>query len=100
VSRVRFAKRAREDLVDIWLHVAHGGSESVADRIVDRIEARCRQLKDHPRLGPERSDIGEGARSLLVERWLALYRLMPDGVQIVRILDGARDLRAIEWAPE
>jgi toxin ParE1/3/4 len=100
VSRVRFAKRAREDLLDIWLHVARGGSESVADRIVDRIEARCRQLKDHPRLGPERPEISEGARSLLIERWLALYRLTPDGVQIVRILDGARDLGAIEWEPE
>jgi toxin ParE1/3/4 len=100
VGRVRYAKRAREDLLDIWLHVARRGSEAVADQIVDRIEERCRQLKDHQQLGPARPEIAEGARALVAERWLALYRLTPDGVQIVRIVDGARDLGGIEWTPE
>jgi hypothetical protein len=33
-------------------------------------------------------------RSLVVERWLALY--VTDDAQIVRIIDAARDLSAIE----
>ena len=37
---------------------------------------------------------------LVIDRWLALYRLMHDGVQIVRIVDGARDLSKLEWGPE
>ncbi|MGO9744557.1 MAG: type II toxin-antitoxin system RelE/ParE family toxin [Roseiarcus sp.] len=100
MARVRYAKRAREDLHDIWLHVARRGSEAVADKVIDRIEERCRQLKDHPQLGPARPEIGAGARALVVERWLALYRLAPDGVQIVRVVDGARDLGEIEWTTE
>jgi hypothetical protein len=32
---------------------------------------------------------------LVIERWLALYRIEQDGVQIVRIVDGARDLTKI-----
>jgi toxin ParE1/3/4 len=100
VGRVGYAKRARRDLLEIWLHIARRGSESAADQIVDRIEQRCRQLKDHPQLGPARPEIAEGARSILVERWLALYRLTPDGAQIVRVVDGARDLGNIEWARE
>ncbi len=35
-----------------------------------------------------------------IERWLALYRVTDDGAQIVRIVDGARDLAAMEWASE
>ena len=33
-----------------------------------------------------------------MERWLALDRLIDDGVQIVRIVDGSRDLARIEWS--
>ena len=100
MGRARYAKRARQDLRDIWLHVARSGSEAVADRIVDRIEHRCRQLRDHPQLGRARPEIAEAARALVAEHWLALYRLAPDGVQIVRIVDGVRDLGDIEWTPE
>jgi hypothetical protein len=31
-------------------------------------------------------------RGLVSERWLVLYRLTSDGVQIVRIVDGAREV--------
>lgn len=44
-----------------------------------------------------RPEIGEGARSLVIERWLVLYRLVDGGVQIVRIVDGARDLDRLDW---
>jgi len=57
-------------------------------------------LQEHPRLGRARPEIQPEARSIVIERWLALYRVTEDGVQIVRILDGARDVAAIEWPPE
>jgi toxin ParE1/3/4 len=99
VSRVVFTARAREDLLDIWLHVATHNSEAVADRIYDSIEQSCRLLSDHPHLGRARPEIQPEARSLVIERWLALYRVTEDGAQIVRIIDAARDLSAIEWSP-
>jgi toxin ParE1/3/4 len=100
VSKVRYTRRAREDLLDLWLYVARRNSETVADRIYDRIEESCLLLRDHPELGPARSEIAEDARALVVERWLALYRLVEDGVQVVRIIDGSRDLAKIAWTPE
>jgi hypothetical protein len=36
---------------------------------------------------------------LIIERWLALYRQMEGGVQVVRIIEGTRDLTKIEWTP-
>ena len=57
-------------------------------------------LNDHPRLGRARPEIQPEARSIVIERWLALYRITEDGAQVVRIIDGARDSSAIEWTPE
>jgi toxin ParE1/3/4 len=100
LTRVRFTARAREDLLDIWLYVAARNSETVADRVYDGIEQTCGLLKDHPHLGRARPEILEDAGSLVIDRWLALYRVTENGAQIVRIIDGARDLAAIEWTPE
>ena len=99
VTKVRFTRRAREDLLDIWLYI-EPRSPLIADQVYDRIERSCQLLRDHPQLGPARPEIGDGARALIIERWIALYRLMEDGVQIVRVVDGARDLTQIEWTTE
>jgi toxin ParE1/3/4 len=59
-----------------------------------------RSHQDHPLLGRARPEIQPEARSIVIERWLALYRVTQDGAQIVRVIDAARDLSAIEWSPE
>jgi toxin ParE1/3/4 len=100
VGKVRFTRRARDDLLDIWLAIASRNSDAVADRIYNRIEHACVLLQNQPQLGPGRPEIAEDARALVIERWLALYRLVEDGVQVVRIIDGARDLTRIEWNPK
>jgi toxin ParE1/3/4 len=100
LAKIRFTHRAREDLLDIWLYVAPQNSEALADAIYDRIEEGCARLAEYPQLGRARPEIAPDARALVIERWLALYRLTEYGVQIVRIIDGARDFTAIEWAPE
>lgn len=99
VSKLHFTHRAREDLLDIWVYIA-AQNPSAADRVFDRIEESCWRLRDFPQVGPARPDIAENARILIIERWLALYRLIDDGVQVVRIVDGARDLRQLDWTPE
>ncbi len=96
MKRVRYTKLAREDLLDIWVHIASRNTQT-ADRIYDRIEASCKRLAEHPQLGPARPDISDEARMLVIDRWLALYRLIEDGVQVVRIVDGVRDLTQLEW---
>jgi len=100
VTRVRFTARAREDLLDIWVYIATRSSEAAADRAYDGIEQTCGLLRDHPHLGRARPEIHGDARSLVIDRWLALYRVTANGAQIVRIIDSARDLAAIEWTPE
>jgi toxin ParE1/3/4 len=47
-------------------------------------------------LGPERSDIGPGVRALTIGRYLALYRVVGEDVEIVRVVHGARDMRELD----
>jgi toxin ParE1/3/4 len=96
VGLVRYSPQAREDLLDIWVWVARD-KPRVADRLWDHIEERAAMLAHYPELGRARPEIGEDARSIVVERWLVLYRKVPGGVEIVRIVDGARDLGKLGW---
>jgi toxin ParE1/3/4 len=100
VTPVRFTRHAREDLLAIWLYIAPRNSEAAADRVYDRIEEACRQLGHFPQLGPARPEIAADARALVIERWLALYRVVEGGAQVVRIVDSARDLMQVEWPLE
>lgn len=45
-----------------------------------------------PIIGRERSELFPGLRSFVVGRHVVFYRRFGNGVEIVRVLDGARDL--------
>jgi toxin ParE1/3/4 len=84
-------------MVETWLHIA-AESQVAADRYLARVEAGCSRLAAFPELGPARPDIAVDARMLVVDRWLILYRIEQSSVQIVRIVDGARDITMITMA--
>ena len=88
---------ARDDMARIWLWIATATGVTMADTIGDRLSRRIAMLADNPHLGPARPEIGDGARHLVCERWLALYRVVPEGVQVVRVVDGAQDLRSVAF---
>ena len=69
-------------------------------RIASRYRAHVRTLAGASALGRARPEIHADARSLVIERWLALYYVGEDGARIVRVIDGARDLKRVEWARE
>jgi toxin ParE1/3/4 len=92
--RVRFTNEAREDLLSIEDYLCEHASEAIADRVIERILARCRQLEKLPLLGRARPEIWPDARSLLVDPWLIIYRLT-DAVEISRVVHQARDLQTL-----
>ena len=52
-------------------------------------------LKDHPRIGTARDDIAKGMRVFPVGSDLILFRSLDNGVEIVRYVRGARQLRGL-----
>jgi toxin ParE1/3/4 len=93
VAQVVYSALARADMSDIWVMIARSGGVALADEKIDRFERRTAMLARHPLMGPSRPDIAEDARSLVVERWLVLYRADADAVRVMRVVDGVRDLR-------
>jgi toxin ParE1/3/4 len=83
--------QAEEDLIEIWIYIAQDNPEA-ADRVLDDIEQRFHVLADNPLMGRLRPDIAPELRYFTAGKYLILYRTMQDGVQIVRVIHGARDL--------
>lgn len=70
-------------------------SPLAAERTVARLEEISRLLRDFPRIGAIRDDIEIGMRIFPVGNYLVLFRALEDGVKIVRVVDGRRDLSGL-----
>jgi toxin ParE1/3/4 len=88
---IKRTAQAEEDLVDIWLYIAHDDARA-ADRVLDDVEEKLLLLADQPGLGPARPDIAPDLRYSPVRRYLILYRQITDGIEIMRVVHGARDV--------
>lgn len=91
--------QAREDLIEIYTYIGLD-NPSAAERIFDAVEAKAELLVDYPRRGVRRPDIRPSTRMLIEGPYLILYETHPDcdegvidEVQIVRIVDGRRNLK-------
>ena len=96
-----WSNQARDDLLEIYVMIGLE-APAAAERYFDRIEAKAELLRSQPRMGVRRSDIRPSMRMLVEAPYLLLYRTDPDtdegpigSIEIVRIVDGRRDLHAI-----
>ncbi|WP_146990352.1 type II toxin-antitoxin system RelE/ParE family toxin [Bradyrhizobium macuxiense] len=80
--------RAETDLDEIWLFIA-SDNIAAADRLLDRIGNVFQMLAENPLAGPPAARVGY-EHSELSGR--ALLRSISNGVEIVRVLNGARDI--------
>lgn len=78
-------------MLDIWIATA-SDNPTAADRVYERIQARASILERFPEAGSERPGIAAEARVLIEPPYLVLYRVVSDGVQIVRVMHGARHI--------
>ena len=63
-----------------------------ADRWLDTLEEKLGLLADNPLMGAARPDIAPELRYYPVGNSLLLYRLVSGGIEVVRVVHGARDL--------
>lgn len=85
---------AQEDLGDIWDYVAESGVER-ADRLLDLIYEKCQQLAEYPEMGRARHELLMNLRSLTVKNYVILYQPTAEGIEVLRVLYGARDIHRI-----
>lgn len=93
MPRVVVSPAARTDLTDIWRYIADDNPAG-ADEFLDLIERTCRVLADYPFMGRNRPELAAGVHSFPIARYIVFYRSAADGVEVVRVLHGARDIGA------
>jgi toxin ParE1/3/4 len=85
--------RALADLADIWAYIAED-SVKHADRFTSLINRQFRTLARRPLMGRGRPELAAGLRSFPVGRYVIFYVPLLTGVEIVRVLHGARDIES------
>ena len=88
---IAFAWQARHDMDEIWAYIAEDNVVA-ADGLIDEFRQTTQTLADNPRLGRRREELSDDLRSLPVGNYVILYRPHADGVIVIRVLHGARDL--------
>ncbi len=94
MAQVTYAPRANADLAEIWDYIA-ADNEAAADRVAVRFDVTFGMLAQHPQAGRLRDDVAGNVRTFPVGQYLILYRPIKDGVDIVRVVHGARDLGSL-----
>ena len=100
---LNWTPQAREDLIEIYTYIGLD-NPSAAERIFDAVQAKAELLAEYPRMGVRRPDIRPSARILVERPYLIFYETHPDSdeggideVEIVRIVDGRRNLKNLFW---
>jgi toxin ParE1/3/4 len=92
MSRAIRSPQSEIDYLEIWLFIAEKGDISAAD-LTNAFDAQLQDLAQMPGMGPARDDLEPGLRSFPVGDYLLFYKPVEDGIELVRVLHGSRDLR-------
>ena len=82
---------AEADLAKIWASIARN-NPVVADQFIDKLRAQCDQLAATPARGRSRPEFAEGIYSYRVRNYFIFYFVKDGGIEVARVLHGARDL--------
>ena len=93
MSRVTRRPQAEADILEIWDFIAED-SVAEADRWVDRLDAKFELWATQPMMGRPRDELAQGLRSLTFGRYVIFFEPMLEGIDVVRVLHGSRDLEA------
>ncbi|HLW63865.1 MAG TPA: type II toxin-antitoxin system RelE/ParE family toxin [Gemmataceae bacterium] len=87
-------QRAEQDMEEILSYLEEH-SPPAAERFAVAFNDRCRLLGQFPEMGRLRNELRPGVRSVVIEKYVALYKVTESSVVILRIVFGARDLDSL-----
>ena len=92
MPRLAFLPAAEADLREIARFIAADNPER-ARTFVGEIMSRCQLLAASPKIGRESDkEFGEGVRRFPLGRYIVFYRIVPDGIKVIRVLHSARNV--------
>jgi len=94
VARVTRRPLAEADIFEIWDYIADDSMEA-ADRWVDQLDEKFQLIATQPMMGRAREELAPGLRSFPFRRYVIFYMPIGNGIDVVRVLHGARDVDAV-----
>jgi toxin ParE1/3/4 len=70
-------------------------STGLANDQIRKIEDACRILLEWPLAGQARDNIIPGLRTVVAPPYILFYRTNESAIEVIRVLDGRRDIDAI-----
>lgn len=94
MRRLIFLPTAEQDLGDIYQEIAIGSSSLIiADSFIAKLRRRCDRIASLPgTLGTARPELRPELRSVSEQGYVIFFRYAPERVEIVRIVEGHRDV--------
>jgi toxin ParE1/3/4 len=96
MAKVFYTVQADADLLDLWEYIAQD-TPNAASAQLRQIAASCQNLADMPGISRARPEIRRGLRAWPIGSYLVLHREVPGGIEVVRVIHGARDLDALDF---
>lgn len=82
---------AAADILETWDYIAEDSLDE-ADLWVDRLDEKLGLLATQPLMGRARNELAAGLRSFPFGRYVVFYVPLADGIDVVRVLHGSRDV--------
>src|SRR6201991_5105146 len=93
MPRVTRRPLAEVDILEIWDYIAEDSTVE-ADRWIDRLDGTLALWATQPAMGRSRNELATGLRSLAFGRYVVFFEPLSDGIDVVRVLHGSRDIDA------
>ncbi len=91
----RITPTASRDLESIMDYLAEKVNNEAAEYFIEKINAKFKLLIKFPQIGRRRDELYPSLRSIALENYLIFYRLVPGGIEVMRVLGGYRDLEGL-----
>jgi toxin ParE1/3/4 len=96
MSRLVVSPSARNDLDQIWDYIAiENDAPAAAMKLVDRFEETFAQISRNPGSGTRCEWLRPGLRRFPVWPYIIFYAPTHDGIEVLRIIHGARNIEAL-----
>lgn len=89
---IRLSPLAQTDLDEIWNYTVAQWDEAQAQAYLFGLNTTMKLLAENPRMGRAIDDIREGYFKFLAASHLLIYRLNPEAIEFMRILQGRMDV--------
>lgn len=94
MAKILRTEQAETDLEEIWWYIAQDSPYN-ADRFLESIEQKSILLSEFNGMGENRDELIKGLKSFPVGSYLIFFFPLEDGIDIVRVLHGSRDIDTI-----